>query len=157
MNIAIILIIIVVALFTLAYFTRRRFGVLGLALCAGYLLSIMWADNATTFVRDLIGIDTPMPILANAVTALLVVAPTALVLFRSPTYHKKRQRLIGATVFALLTVAFILTPLSNSVNFDDASKKVYTILNDNRNMIITAGIAYALYDLMTFRTPKKEK
>lgn len=156
MNIAIILLIAVVILFGLAYFTRRRFGVLGLALCAGYLLSIMWADAATTFIRDTVGIDTPMPTLANIVTALIVVLPAVFLLFKGPAYSNKRQRLIGAAAFALLATSFMLTPLGNSVNFDDVSKKVYTILSDNRNVIITAGIGLALYDLMTFK-PKKEK
>lgn len=157
MNIAIILAIAVGALFAIAYFTRRRFGVLGLALCAGYLLSTMWADDTTTLLRDLVGIDTPMPMLANIVTASLVVLPAVLLLIRGPVYHKKRQRLIGAAAFAVLATSFMLTPLGNSINFDDTSEKVYRVISENRDLIVAAGVAYALYDLMIFKTPKKEK
>lgn len=136
---------------------RRRFGVLGLALCAGYLLSIMWATETNSLVRDLIGIDTPAPSLTSLVTVSLVLTPAILMLFRGPVYHKKTQRLIGSAAFAVLAAAFMLTPLGNSVNFDSMSKTVYKILSDNRDLIITAGIGYALYDLMTYRMPKKDK
>lgn len=156
MNIAIILLAAVGVLFVTAYFSRRRFGVLGLALSAGYLLSIMWTDNVTTFLRDMVGIDTPMPALPSAVAALLVLSPAVWLLFRGPTYHKKLQRLISAVAFALLATAYMLTPLGNTINFDSTSHTVYTILSNNRDFIITAGIVYALYDLVTYR-PKKEK
>lgn len=157
MNILVILVVAVGLLFATTYFTRRRFGVLGLALCAGFLLSTMWTDEVTPFVRDSVGIELLTPPLSSVVAASLVLLPAILLLFSGPAYHKKSQRLIGSAAFALLAVSFLLTPLGNSINFDNASKTVYSVLNDNRNLIITAAVSYALYDLMTFKTPKKEK
>lgn len=157
MNLSIVLLIVVGILFVTTYITRRRFGVLGLALCAGYLLSIMWATEVNSLVRELIGIDTPTPSLTSLVAVSLVLSPAILVLLGGPVYHKKTQRLIGSVAFAVLAAAFMLTPLGNSVNFDSTSKTVYKFLSDNRDMIITAGIGYAFYDLMTYRVPKKDK
>lgn len=157
MNIVIILLIVVGLLFATTYFTRRRFGVLGLALCAGFLLSTMWTDQVTPFIRDNVGVELLTPPLSSVVAATLVLLPAILLLFSGPAYHKKWQRLLGSVAFALLAASFILTPLGNSINFDDTSKKVYDILSENRNLIITVAIGYALYDLMTFKSPKKEK
>ena len=51
MNVVIVVSIILVALFALAFFTKRRFGVLGLALAAGAMLSELWAAELTPFVQ----------------------------------------------------------------------------------------------------------
>jgi|TARA_B100001245_G_scaffold135579_1_gene100645 hypothetical protein len=153
MSIVIILLIIIAALFAMTYLTKRRFGVLGLALCAGYLISEMWTAEVTPFVRD-IGFEVFSPPLSSIVAAGLVLAPAVLLLFSGPTYGKKLQRLIGAGFFALLATAFLLGPLGNALTLDETSYRIYGFLADNKTFIITAGIIYAIYDVLTLRTPK---
>jgi hypothetical protein len=87
----------------------------------------------------------------------LVLLPAVLLLFSGPAYHKRWQRLVGAAAFALLASAFLLTPLGNGLALDDNGKDIYRLLIDNRNLIITAAIAYAVFDLVMLRTPKREK
>lgn len=156
MNLVIILLVVVGTLFATAYFTRRRFGVLGLALCAGFLLSMMWTADVTPLVRQA-GIVLLTPPLSSVVAATLILLPALFLLFSGPTYHKRWPRLFGAAAFALLATSFLLTPLGSGVNFDDTGKQIYTLLMDNRNLIITAGITYALFDLLTYKPPKPKK
>jgi phosphoglycerol transferase MdoB-like AlkP superfamily enzyme len=155
MSIIVILLGIILVLFGLAYFTKRRFGALGLALTAGFLLSSMW----TTEVRDFIegaGVQLLFPPLSSVVSACLIVLPALVLLFSGPTYSKKSQRLIGAGLFAVLTVAFLLTPLAGALTLDDSSQAVFDTLYKYRELIITVGVIYALYDVFVHKTSKKK-
>lgn len=156
MNIVIILAVIIGLLFAMTYFTKRRFGVLGLALCAGFLISEMWTGDVTPFIRGA-GFELFTPPLSSVVAACLVLLPPVVLLINGPTYHRKMQRLIGAGVFALLATALLLGPLGKALTLDDTGQVVYDLLIQNRSLIITAGIGYALYDVLILRTPKRER
>jgi len=157
MNIVYTVLIVIILLFVLAYWTRRRFGVLGLALCAGYLLSGMWTEQVTPYIQKA-GLVVVAPPLSSIVAALLILLPAVLLLFSGPTYSKKLQRIIGAAFFALLAAAFLLAPLGNSMSLDDMGTFYYNLLADNKTVVITAAIVYALFDILTLKTPKlKEK
>ena len=156
MNVAIVLGIILVTLFALAFFTKRRFGVLGLSLTAGATLSTMWASTLTPFVQKS-GFIIAAPPMETVVGAILILLPAILLLFSGPTYSKMNQRLIGAAAFALLASAFLLDPLGGALVLDGDSQEVYTLLADNRMYIITAGIVFALFDLLTVKSKHKEK
>lgn len=158
MTLVAVIIAIVATLFAMTYVTRRRFGVLGLALCAGYLISEMWTAQVTPFIRGA-GFELLSPPLSSLVAAGLVLAPAVLLLFSGPTYTKRLQRLIGAGIFAVLATSFLLGPLGMALNLDptvdDTAFSIYTFLSDNTTLIITAGIVYALYDVLTMRTPRR--
>lgn len=156
MSIIIITLIVVSALFALSYFSRRRFGVLGLALCAGFLLSTMWAADVTPLLRKA-GVVLLTPPLSSVVSVALILLPSLLLMFGGPTYPKHGHRLVGSLAFALLATAFLLSPLGSSINMDSDTKEIYMFFIDNRNIIITIAIGYALFDLITYKTPKKLK
>lgn len=159
MSFIVILGIIAASLFAATYFTRRRFGVLGLALCAGFILSTLWAADVTPLVREA-GVELLSPPLASVVAATLVLLPAIILLFSGPTYSKRLPRLLGSLAFALLAAALLLPSLYAGLVLDENGKQVYDILNENRNYIITAAIVYALFDILTIKTPKhkdKEK
>lgn len=153
MDMAMLLIIIIVLLFVTAYFTKRRFGVLGLALCAGSLLSVMWTADVTPLIQNA-GIRLLTPPLATVVAVGLVLLPAVLLLFSGPSYHKLWQRVVGAAAFALLATSLLLVPLGTGLVLDDTTQEYYNFLVQNRNVIITATIAYALLDIVTLKTPK---
>ncbi len=153
MNFAIILGTIAASLFVAAYFTRRRFGVLGLALCAGALLSTMWADDVTPLIREA-GVQLLSPPLASVVAAGLVLLPAIIMLFKGVTYSKKLPRFIGALAFTLLAAALLLQPLHNGLVLDSSGEQIYKLLSDNRNAIVTTAIVYALFDLLIYKAPK---
>lgn len=157
MNVLIVVLVILAALFALAFFTKRRFGVLGLALAAGAMLSDLWARELTPYVEQA-GLQIVAPPMETLVAAGIILLPAILLLFSGPTYAKMPQRIIGASAFALLAAAFLLTPLGNALVITGDSQQVYRALTDNRMYIITAGIIFALFDLLTVKTPKhKEK
>lgn len=157
MSIVLIVLAIILLLFAVTYITRRRFGVLGLALCAGYLLSTMWTADVTPWIEGA-GIQLMTPPLSSVVAAALVLMPPVLLLiFGGPTYNGPLLRLIGAAAFALLATSFLLGPLGSSLVLDESGMKIYQVLVNNKSFIITATIAYALYDIITMRTPKKDK
>ena len=156
MDMAFFLLFIVAILFAIAYFAKRRFGVLGLALCAGSLLSTMWAADVTPLIQDA-GIRLLTPPLATVVAIGLVLLPAIILLFGGPRYTKLMPRVIGSAAFALLATSFILVPLGTGLVLDDTTQEYYDFLVNNRNVIITAAIAYALFDIATYKPPKKDK
>lgn len=152
MNVAIIYGVVLILLFLLAYFTKRRFGVLGLALAAGAMLSELWAEKLTPLVEST-GIQISAPPLATIVAVSLVVLPALLLLASGPTYHKKSERLVGALFFALLAVALLIEPLGSGLVLEGDGQMVYTLLYENRVYIVTAGLVIALIDLLFAKTP----
>lgn len=153
MDMALFLLVIIAILFATAYLTKRRFGVLGLALCAGSLLSTMWTGEVTPLIQEA-GLRLLTPPLATVVAVVLVLLPAVLLLFNGPTYKRLWQRIIGASAFALLATSFLLVPLGTGLVLDDTTQEYYNFLVDNRNIIITVAIAYAIFDIVTYKPPK---
>ncbi|MFZ1360622.1 MAG: hypothetical protein WAS27_01140 [Candidatus Saccharimonadales bacterium] len=154
MNVAIVVMIIIALLFGIAFLTKRRFGVLGLALTAGATLSAMWATDLTPVVEKS-GFLITAPPMETIVAAVVVLLPAIILLFSGPTYRKLSHRVIGAAAFGLLATAFLLEPLGSAIVLTDDSGEVYAWLVDNRAYIITAGILFALFDLLSVKSSKK--
>lgn len=153
MDMALLLLIIIAVLFAAAYFTKRRFGVLGLALCAGSLVSATWANDLTPIIQEA-GVELLSPPLTMVVAVMLVLLPAVVLLFSGPTYKRLWQRIFGAAAFALLATSLLLVPLGTGLVLDDTTQEYYDFLVDNRDIISTAAIAYALVDILTLKTPK---
>ena len=153
MSFMVILGIIAASLFAATYFTRRRFGVLGLALAAGFILSTLWTADITPLIREA-GVELLSPPLTSVVAATLVLLPAIILLFAGPKYSKRVPRVIGSLAFALLAAALLLPSLHSGLVLDANGKQIYDVLNDNRNYIITAAIVYALFDILTIKSPK---
>lgn len=156
MNALLVLAVLLVALFALAYLTRRRFGVLGLALCAGSLLSTSWASTLTPWVESH-GIDFVSPPLSAVVSTLLILGPALLLLFSGPTYSSHIQRIAGAAAFALLAFVFLLQPIGIAFVFDESTSQFYNTIQQSSNLIIVVGILVALGDMLITRTPHHAK
>jgi hypothetical protein len=153
MSFIIIVSALAVILFAAAFLSKRRFGVLGLALLAGGTLSGIWGDTVTFIVEGL-GIRSGTPPLGVIVGAAIVLFPALLLLLSGPTYHRKLQRAVGALAFVLLAVALLLDPLSHALVINGVGKTVYTVLSQYRVTIITACVIFAILDLFGTKTPK---
>lgn len=153
MRAMIVFIVLLGTLFALAFFTKRRFGVLGLALCAGALLSGSWTASLTPFIEQQ-GVTLLAPPLSAVVAIILTLLPAALLLFSGPAYTKLPSRLVGAGMFALLAFVFLLSPLGTALVFDSTSLQIYNTLVAWSNPIVVAGIAAAITDLLFTRAPK---
>lgn len=156
MNALMIFAVLLIVLFALAYVTKRRFGVLGLALCAGAILSAGWATTLTPWVAAQ-GVTFVSPPLSAVVAALLTLLPAILLLFSGPTYAGKLQRIAGSAAFALLASVFLLGPLGEALVWDSTSAQVYQFLTDSGNVIIVVGIVMAITDVLMTQSPKHHK
>jgi hypothetical protein len=145
MEVILICIVIALALFVSAFITKRRFGLLGLALATGSILSGIWGYNAG-LVASFFGIPSG-PITSAVVLALIILLPAGVLLFHGYTYKTLVGRVIGASLFTLLALAFLVEPLGHVLMLHGYSANVYVWLQSNRTVIIGFGLTIAIVDL----------
>jgi hypothetical protein len=145
MEIILVYIIIAATLFMAAFITKRRFGLLGLALAAGSILSGIWEYDAN-LVASLFGIPNS-PLAASAVSSIIVLLPAGVLLFHGNTYKTLVSRIIGACLFTLLAIAFLIEPLSHVLMPQGIGAEIYRLLLNNKDMIIGIGLIVAVVDL----------
>lgn len=156
MNAILFFLIIFTVLFILCFFMRRRFGVLGLALAAGVIISQSWAEKLTPLIQQQ-GIDSMAPPLLVIVQAALVITPATLLLFSGPTYHQKIPRIIGSLLFALLASTFLLSILGGFMQFDEVSLPIYEAFTEFQQVIIVTCLVVAIIDVLMTQTPRKKR
>lgn len=156
MNLAIVFAVILVGLFIVAFATKRRFGVLGLALAAGAMLSDLWAAKLTPMFESA-GVVVEQPPLQTVVAVVLVLLPAILLLFSGPSYTDTRMRIVSALCFAALATALLINPIGNSIILVGQSRDVYDFFIDNRVYVVTIGLVVALLDVLTTRTHRHYK
>lgn len=156
MSFVAILLIVIAALFTIAFFTRRRFGVLGLALAAGATLSAMWVGDLTPIIAKA-GIIIVQPPLSSVVAVALTLLPAVLLLSSGPVYRSMLQRVVGSSMFAVLAIAFLLPALGSALVIDGVGQSVYAFFVHYHTYIITAGLMVAVIDVLISKTSKRHK
>ena len=156
MSFVVIFLIVIASLFALVFFTKRRFGVLGLALAAGAMLSNLWVGDLTPIIADA-GFVLVKPPLASVVAASLILLPAVLLLFSGPTYKSMPQRIGGAIAFAILATALLLDPLGSALVIEGAGKSVYEYMTAHRTLIITVGLVLAVVDVFLTRSSPRAK
>lgn len=157
MQVIIVFSILAIVLFAAAFVTRRRFGLLGLALAAGSILSGIWNTDAGLIVSAT-GLVPRGPLTDTVTLSLLVLLPPILLLFHGTTYKTVIPRIIGSVLFALLALAFLVQPLQYSLALDGFGADVFHWLETNRALIISIGLVAAVVDLfLTNPAHMKEK
>ncbi len=146
-----VLAIIAAVFWGLAFFSRRRFGVLGMALAAGALLSLLWAGQMVGIVERS-SITFASISVAGLVSVGLVLAPAALLLFSGPSYTNKHGRIAGATLFAVFATALVAEPLSSALILDAAGHSVFNTIEQYQAYIVTGGVILALLDMLAIHT-----
>jgi hypothetical protein len=145
MEIILICIAIAIVLFVSAFIAKRRFGLLGLALAAGSLLSSIWGYDIGLMASGL-GIPTT-PLSTAVVMSTVILLPALVLLFHGYTYKNLLARLIGALMFMILAFAFLLDPLGRILMPTGFGVDVYNWLINNRDLIVGAGLICAVLDL----------
>ena len=134
------------ALFFGAFISKRRFGLLGLALTAGATLSTIWSYNAGLVVAAT-GV-VPDGVITQAVAqSLVVLLPAILLLFHGYSYKGIVGRIVGALLFTVLALAFLVEPLSYALPLDGSGGVVYSTIRQYKDIIISAGVILAVIDL----------
>lgn len=157
MNVVIVFLIVLGVLFAISFATKRRFGVLGLALAAGAMLSNLWSQELTPFVEQTGVVSISAPPLGSLVAAALILLPAVLLFFSGPTYKSGGHRVLGSLAFAVLALTLLLEPLGSALVLQDTGKQVYDFFVQNRVFIVTAGLVFALFDILGTKTPKHRK
>jgi hypothetical protein len=135
-----------VLLFFAAFITRRRFGLLGLALAAGSILSTIWDVDAGLIVGT-IGIFPSGPLTTAITLSIIVLLPAIVLLFHGYTYKNLVSRIIGALLFTLLALAFLVQPLGHALPLEGFGANFYNMLVNYKEVIISIGVALAVVDL----------
>ena len=159
MNVVIVLVIAAVLLFLLAFISRRRFGVLGVALAAGYVLQRLWEPSFPGWAAQL---QLPLDLLVSPLTIIglvVLLLPSLLLLLGGPTYKKGLGRSLGSALYALLAVLFGLAALAGSMDLSGESRQLYELVMQYRDYILTAALALAVVDVMHASSsgPKPDK
>lgn len=152
MTIVLVCIFIAAVLFASAFMARRRFGLLGLALAAGSLLSSIWGYDVGLVVS---GLGVPSSQLTSAVVpSLIILLPAGALLFHGYTYKNLIGRIVGASLFTLLAFAFLIEPLGHVLVLQGTGAVVYSWLVGNRTIIIGLGMVIAVVDIFLTKPAK---
>ena len=153
MTFVIIFLLLLAGLFALAFFTKHRFGVLGLALVAGAMVSGLWVADLTPVVAQA-GFVLIKPPLESVVAASLTLLPALLLLMSGPSYRASWQRVMGALLFAVLAAVLLLEPLGSALIIEGPGEQLYRFFTHNSVIVITVCVVLALVDLLLTKTPK---
>ena len=148
---------VALVLFAGAFISRRRFGLLGLALTAGATLSTIWSYDAGLVVSST-GL-LPEGVITQAVTqSLVVLLPAILLLFHGYAYKNILSRVVGSLLFAVLALAFLVEPIGYALPLEGVGATVYSTLKEYKSVIISVGVVLAVVDLFfTKPAPRSEK
>ena len=141
------LLVFVVVLWLLAFMTKRRFGVLGLALTAGAFLSSLWSRDMTALIESF-GLSFASLSTAGFVAIVIVILPAILLLFSGPSYKSSGARILGATLFAILAVTLIAAPLERAIPLNGVGKSVFDFIDTYGVYIVTASVVLSLLDIL---------
>lgn len=157
MSFVMVILVICIGLFLLAFGSKRRFGVLGLSLAAGSMINHLWLGELTPLVSET-GIELVAPPLESVVAASLILLPALLLLITGgPTYRGVKPRLLGAIAFSVLAITLLLEPLGSGLVIEGVGQTAYDLLSQYQVIIVTVGLGLALVDLMVTKTPKAAK
>ncbi|MDB5162594.1 MAG: conserved rane protein of unknown function [Candidatus Saccharibacteria bacterium] len=146
MIVAAVLIGLALALFAGAFFSRRRFGLLGLALTAGATLSTLWSYDAGLVIAST-GL-VPVGPITNAVSlSLVVLLPAIVLLFHGYKYKAAFSRIIGSLLFTILALAFLIEPIGFALPLEGTSAYLYEQAIYYKDVVISIGVILAIIDL----------
>lgn len=140
-------------LFAGAFISKRRFGLLGLALTAGATISTIWEYDAGLLISST-GLVPNGPVTQAVTLSLIVLLPAILVLFHGYTYKNIFSRMIGSLLFAGLALAFLVEPIGYILPLEGLGADVYNQVKNYKDVIISAGVILAVADLF-FTKPAK--
>lgn len=144
MNYYLIYIIIAAGLFTVAFITKRRFGLLGLALAAGSILSEIWGNTLTRLAPGFLNLSASS-LLSAIVLSVVIVLPAVLLMLHGDTYKTMLGRLVGAGMFMILAMAFLIEPLGQVFMLNGV--EIYDQLVNYKTFIVGIGLIVAIADL----------
>lgn len=141
----IVSLVIALALFGLSFLSRRRFGVLGLALAAGALLASQMTKDLSRLISQY---DIPVEPLSaiSAASIFLTLLPALILLLGGPSYKKRKQAITGAIAFTVMAMLLILEPLTGSMSPDRLMEPFVNWVSRYDSLLLAIGIGFAVMD-----------
>jgi hypothetical protein len=133
-------------LFAVSFLSKRRFGLLGLALTAGATLSTMWSYDAGLVIAST-GLVPSGPITNAVALSLVVLLPAIVLLFHGYSYKDMFSRIFGSLLFTVLALAFLLEPIGFALPLSGTSAYLYHQALNYKNIVISIGVILAVIDL----------
>jgi hypothetical protein len=156
MTIVMILVALVIALFVGAFLSKRRFGVLGVGLTAGAIISPIWGDNAG-YVVSSTGLVAEGPLVNVIALSSLILIPAILFMFHGYKYKHIIGRIIGSVLFTLLAIAFLIGPIGSALTLTGPVGNVYQWFVSNHALVVSVGVACAIADFLLSKTIHKSE
>jgi len=153
MTVILVFLAIAIALFVGAFISKRRFGLLGLALTAGATLSALWSYDAGLLIAST-GLVPAGPITNAVALSVVVLLPAIVLLFHGYTYKNIISRVLGALLFTVLALAFLMEPLGFALPLSGSTADAYNTAASYQSVIISVGVILAVVDLF-FTKPAK--
>jgi hypothetical protein len=144
------------ALFALGFLTKRRFGMLGLGLAAGSVLSAHWATTLTPFIEQQ-GLVIVAPPLSIIVQTLLLLLPAFAFLFSGPTYSGTWPKILSAIAFSVLALALLIEPLGSTLKLDGGAQATFNIVKQYQSAVIVVLLMAVTIDAFLIKIPKDKK
>lgn len=146
----IVSLVVALALFAVAYVSRRRFGVLGLGLAAGALLAdYMTKDLSKLISQNNVPVE-PLSAL-SAAAIFLILLPSVALFIKSPHYKKRNDAMAGAAQFTVLAMLLLLAPLTNSLPPDKLMQPFLNWVNTYQSGLLALMIGLAILDIWMIR------
>ena len=146
MIVPIVFIGLLIVLFAVSFISRRRFGLLGLALAAGATLSTIWSYDAGLVISST-GLVPSGPITNAVALSIVVLLPPIVLLFHGYAYKDMISRIIGSLMFAILALAFLLEPNGFALPLSGTSAYLYHQALNYKDVVISVGVILAVVDL----------
>lgn len=140
-------------LFFAAFLSKRRFGLLGLALTAGATLSTLWSYEAGLLVATT-GIVPAGPMTQAVTLSAVTLLPAILLFFHGYTYKGMIGRIIGSLLFTILALAFLVEPIGYILPLEGVGADFYNVLLEYQGVIISIGVVFAVIDLFLTKPVK---
>lgn len=154
MSYIVVLSLVAATLFGLSYVTKRRFGVLVLALVAGGMLATMWTETLTPLVASA-GLVTVKPPLSSLVAMIITLAPALVLLMGGPTAHGKHERLYGSSVFAVTATVLVFRWLNDALVIEGSGTILHGFIQDYQAVILTICVIAAIFDVLMTHTARR--
>ena len=138
-------IIIAVISFTVVFITKKRFGLLGLTLAAGSMMSVAWTGYAERLVSYVGIIGSPM--VSTTIALAIVLAPSIVLLLHGHTNKTLIGRIVSATLFSVLATVLLIEPMSRVFIPQSVGVDIYNLVLNNRSLIISICLTVAVIDL----------
>ena len=133
-------------LFAGSFFSKRRFGLLGLALTAGYVLSTLWIDTVE-FMVAMTGLVPTGVVSYFIATIILLLLPAVLLFFHGYAYKTVTGRIVGSFMFTALALAFLAEPISKALVLEGVGRQTFAWLTTNAPLVMGVGIMVAVGDV----------